>query len=186
MSTYTEYKQLEKPLSTDKYNVAVTNKNYDVIDSELHKLNLRNESQDNLLATKEALNNHTSNKNNPHEVTKAQIGLGNVDNTSDLDKPISIPQQNAIDEALSQSNYYTDVKVAALIDELNAAKEHVDSTHARTDATKVEKSDINGNIKINEVEVTVYTHPLGESDNGIYYSDSEPTNLVSGMIWIGN
>lgn len=186
MSTYTEYKQLEKPLSTDKYNVAVTNKNYDVIDSELHKLNLKNESQDNLLATKETLNNHISDKNNPHEVTKAQIGLSNVDNTSDLDKPISISQQNAIDETLLQSNYYTDVKVAALIDELNAAKEHADSTHARTDATKVEKSDINGNIKINDSEVTVYTHPLGESDNGIHYSDSEPTNLVEGMIWIGN
>lgn len=35
------------------------------------------------------LDAHTSNKSNPHEVTKAQIGLGNVDNTSDANKPIS-------------------------------------------------------------------------------------------------
>ncbi len=56
MADYTTNIGLEKPLSTEKYNVAVVNKNNDVIDSELHKLNLKNQSQDELLATKEALN----------------------------------------------------------------------------------------------------------------------------------
>lgn len=32
---------------------------------------------------------HTGNVDNPHNVTKTQVGLGNVDNTSDIDKPIS-------------------------------------------------------------------------------------------------
>ena len=48
------------------------------------------------LATTESVNNtnstiadHTGNKTNPHEVTKAQIGLGDVDNTSDEKKPLS-------------------------------------------------------------------------------------------------
>lgn len=45
----------------------------------------------------------------------------------------------------------------------NAAKTHADSTHARTDATKVTKSTTNGNIKINDVETTVYTHPSSHS-----------------------
>ena len=36
---------------------------------------------------------HIADKANPHEVTKAQIGLGNVDNTSDADKPISTATQ---------------------------------------------------------------------------------------------
>ena len=39
---------------------------------------------------------HIANKSNPHEVTKSQVGLGNVDNTSDIDKPISTLQQAAI------------------------------------------------------------------------------------------
>lgn len=39
---------------------------------------------------------------------------------------------------------------------------HVNSDHARVDATLVEKSDQNGYIKINDVETTVYTHPDGE------------------------
>ena len=34
-------------------------------------------------------NNHVNNEDNPHNVNKEQVGLGNVDNTSDLDKPIS-------------------------------------------------------------------------------------------------
>lgn len=42
------------------------------------------------------LTTHTSNTNNPHQVTKAQVGLGNVDNTSDLDKPISTATQTAL------------------------------------------------------------------------------------------
>ena len=43
---------------------------------------------------------HTSKKDNPHSVTKAQVGLGNADNTSDMDKPIS----NATREELDSIN----------------------------------------------------------------------------------
>lgn len=48
-------------------------------------------------AVQDNLTTHINNKTNPHEVTKAQIGLGNVDNTSDLDKPISTAVQAALD-----------------------------------------------------------------------------------------
>ena len=43
------------------------------------------------------LNSHTGNKENPHEVTKEQVGLSEVDNTSDLNKPISTAAQEVID-----------------------------------------------------------------------------------------
>ena len=42
------------------------------------------------------LNLHKNNESNPHQVTKAQVGLGNVDNTADLDKPVSNATQSAI------------------------------------------------------------------------------------------
>ena len=48
-----------------------------------------------------AINNHVGNTNNPHQVTKEQVGLGKVDNTSDLEKPISVATQNAISEVVS-------------------------------------------------------------------------------------
>lgn len=38
---------------------------------------------------------HSSLTNNPHSVTKSQVGLGNVDNTSDVDKPVSTAQAAA-------------------------------------------------------------------------------------------
>ncbi|MBQ9720593.1 MAG: hypothetical protein IJV64_07855, partial [Oscillospiraceae bacterium] len=43
-------------------------------------------------AAASALAAHIADKANPHEVTAAQVGLGNVDNTSDADKPISTAQ----------------------------------------------------------------------------------------------
>ena len=53
----------------------------------------------------------------------------------------------------------------------NSAKTHADSTHARTDATKVESSSTNGNIKINGTETTVYIHPSGTNPHGTTKSD---------------
>lgn len=159
--------------------------------------------------------------------TKSEIGLGNVDNTSDSSKPVSTAQQDAINAAYANANKYTDKKVADLIgsapetmDTLeevaaaiqenkdvetalneaigkkanqteldthtgnstihitasertnwNAAKTHADSAHARTDATKVEKSTTNGNIKINGTETTVYTHPSGTNPHGTTKAD---------------
>lgn len=45
------------------------------------------------------VNNHIANKSNPHTVTKTQVGLGNVNNTSDADKPVSTAQAAAIADA---------------------------------------------------------------------------------------
>lgn len=41
---------------------------------------------------------HLLNNQNPHNVTKEQVGLGNVDNTSDMNKPISLATQEALDK----------------------------------------------------------------------------------------
>nr|UVX79160.1 MAG: chaperone of endosialidase [Bacteriophage sp.] len=45
------------------------------------------------------VNNHITNKSNPHAVTKTQVGLGNVNNTSDANKPVSTAQATAIADA---------------------------------------------------------------------------------------
>lgn len=57
------------------------------------------------------LDTHTGNTSNPHSVTASQVGLGNVDNTADTDKPISTATQSAIDGV---SNNY-----AILLNSLN-------------------------------------------------------------------
>lgn len=50
------------------------------------------------------LTTHISNKSNPHSVTKVQVGLGNVDNTSDANKPISTATQNALNSKFNASD----------------------------------------------------------------------------------
>lgn len=55
------------------------------------------------LATQSALTTHTGNTSNPHSVTAAQVGLGNVNNTSDAAKPVSTAQQTALDLKLNIS-----------------------------------------------------------------------------------
>ena len=42
------------------------------------------------------LDTHIADKTNPHQVTKEQVGLGNVDNTADIDKPVSNATKSAI------------------------------------------------------------------------------------------
>lgn len=51
----------------------------------------------------DALSTHTTNTNNPHNVTKEQVGLGNVDNTADMNKPLSTVQQSSVQSLISQA-----------------------------------------------------------------------------------
>lgn len=64
---------------------------------------------------------HIIDKKNPHDVTKAQIGLGDVDNTSDMEKPISTLTQTALDAKVDKidgkqlsTNDFTDVEKAQI------------------------------------------------------------------------
>ena len=61
------------------------------------------------------VDSHIGNKSNPHGVTKTQVGLGNVNNTSDANKPVSTAQATAIADAKAagtnaQTNLTTHMK----------------------------------------------------------------------------
>lgn len=55
--------------------------------------------QDSDKVIKESLDAHIGNKSNPHNVTKAQVGLGNVQNLTPVDMPVSTAQAAAIADA---------------------------------------------------------------------------------------
>ena len=60
------------------------------LDSKFADINSTTTSLTNALQIQiSTLSAHTGNKNNPHSVTKAQIGLGNVDNTADANKKVA-------------------------------------------------------------------------------------------------
>ena len=65
-----------------------------------------NSLQGQITTNKNTMDSHIGNTNNPHQVTKAQVGLGNVDNTSDLAKPISTATQTALDLKMPISTKY--------------------------------------------------------------------------------
>ena len=93
-------------------------------------------------ASVEALEAHTTNTSNPHNVTKTQIGLGNVDNTSDLNKPISTATQSALNnkvdkvegKGLSTEDYTTTEK------EKLAGLSNYNDTEVKADITKLQSN----------------------------------------------
>ena len=64
---------------------------------------------------KDSLDVHITDKANPHNVTKAQVGLGNVDNTADIDKPVS----NAVNSAIITAT--TDMATKAYVNSRDKA-----------------------------------------------------------------
>lgn len=67
------------------------------------------------------LSKHTSNYENPHHVTKDQVGLDNVDNTSDINKPISTATQNALN-LKADANKYLPLTGGTLTGDLTSPK----------------------------------------------------------------
>ncbi len=122
---------------------------------------------------KEAETSHSTNTSNPHKVTKSQIGLGNVNNTSDANKPVSTAQQKAIDTAYANANAYVDQKIADLI---NGAPETLDTLKEVADAiesSKTVEEALNKAIgsKANQTELDSHT-----GNSTIHITASERTN----------
>lgn len=83
--------------------------------------------------TEEELDGHKTDKSNPHSVTKAQVGLGNADNTSDVNKPISSATQTALNGKSDKAHKHktadiSDMPTALPADGGNA--DTVDGKHA--------------------------------------------------------
>ena len=72
------------------------------------------------------IEDHINDTSNPHQVTKDQVGLGNVDNTSDIDKPVSAATQEALGLKANQSTTYTKTEVDGSLP-IKADKSYVDS-----------------------------------------------------------
>lgn len=74
-------------------------------------------------AIQNALQTHIEDFNNPHNVKKEQIGLGNVDNTADIDKPISKAVKKALDEKLDKT------EAESIREEIKKSQKTVEKIH---------------------------------------------------------
>ena len=154
-------------------------------------------------AVSDSLALHTTSTANPHSVTKSQVGLSNVDNTSDMSKPVSTLQQTFIDSAYANSNAYTDQKIADLIngapstlDTLGKIANALQNNPGVSDAleeaigSKADAAELDSHIQNDTIHITAserlsFENKLGKNDDAgettVSFSEaSDLTGITSG------
>ena len=112
---------------------------------------------------RQELNTHIEDLLNPHQVTKGQIGLGNVDNTSDADKPVSNSTQAAIISAVSPKadKTYVDTALSSKTDKTyvdTALSSKTDKTYVDTAlSSKTDKTYVDNQLSLKANKADVYT-----------------------------
>lgn len=114
---------------------------------------------------------HIADTDNPHGVTAAQIGLGDVDNTADADKPVSTAQAVAIAGALDEAKSYTDS-----VAEDKADKSALTETNLRIATINKSLSDYQNAI----ASINVNQSPKQTASG--YGTVSLPVNAANGQI----
>lgn len=149
-------------------------------------------------AVSKIINDHIANKANPHGVTKAQVGLGNVDNTADSAKsvkyatsagsansvawgnvsgrPSSLPANGGNSSTVNGHTVNSDVPSGAkFIDTVTTAT----TTGSGNAVTAISAS--NGALTATK-DITFATKQ--ESLNHVVASKTQPSNQQAGDIWL--
>lgn len=103
------------------------------------------------------LETHINNKSNPHEVNKAQVGLGNVDNTSDANKPISNATQTALNGKFSATDGNALKQRVDNIPELVATDITVDSDNDSVNISLDKTSIVDGTLSGTTININSAT-----------------------------
>ena len=140
-------------------------------------------------ASSEAFDTHV-NAENPHNVTPVTIGLGNVNNTSDMDKPISIATQAAIDainnsitnmtDDVGELNFIVDIQYVTATGELDLVYRNGTIVSIETPIGESIKS-VDYDPSTKELVMTNnigYQHRTSVSDLFIRYIGSEGSTIT--------
>lgn len=103
------------------------------------------------------LETHINNKSNPHKVTKDQVGLGNVDNTSDANKPISTATRNALNSKFNASDGNALKQRVDNIPELIATDITVDSDNDSVNISLDKTSIVDGTLSGTTININSAT-----------------------------
>lgn len=151
-----------------------------------------------LSAVSKIINDHIANKSNPHGVTKAQVGLGNVDNTADSAKsvkyaasagnanavawgnvsgrPSSLPANGGNSSTVNGHTVNSDVPSGAKFTDTVTT---VTTTGSGNAVTAISAS--NGSLTATK-DATFATKQ--ESSNHVIASKTQPSNQQAGDIWM--
>ena len=103
------------------------------------------------------LETHINNKSNPHKVTKDQVGLGNVNNTSDANKPISNATQTALNGKFSATDGNALKQRVDNIPELVATDITVDSDNDSVNISLDKTSIVDGTLSGTTININSAT-----------------------------
>ena len=125
------------------------------------------------------LNNHISDYHNPHKVTKAQVGLSDVDNTSDADKPVSNATQTELDKKANQTEVN---QLQQTITNLQTTIQQLQSqiTNMSTTIESVQNN-------ITNMQTTINTLPTVDSNDAKYLrkdkNDATPYTITAKALY---
>ena len=150
------------------------------------------------------LNSHLTNYNNPHSVSKTQVGLSNVDNTSDVNKPVSTATQTALNGKEDISNKSQDIEADKLsTTKYGSVKAIYDWAVGKFQAILISGTNIRtveGNTLLGSTDIILpikasKTFPISSSftltnayNNGVIYLNANatitiPTGLMEDFEW---
>ena len=111
-----------------------------------------------------AIQTHIVSTSNPHSVTKNQVGLGNCNNTSDLNKPVSTATQTALDLKADKTTTYSKTEVDNAISAVITSLDWKESVATYTDIAT--------------------TYPTPEDGWTVTVKDTDETYRYNGTEWV--
>jgi hypothetical protein len=115
---------------------------------------------------------HKDLTNNPHSVTKSQVGLGNVDNTSDLSKPISTATQTALNAKVTGNTAITGAtKTKVTYDAKGLVTDGADATTA-------DISDSTNRRYVTDAQLTVIGNTSNTNTGDVTVTDSSEIDFT--------
>lgn len=141
-----------------------------------------------------SISDHENDFDNPHRVTKELLGLGNVDDTSDADKPVSVAQREAIDEVQSNldsheantSNPHGVTKSQVGLGNVDNTSDLNKPVSTATQAALDDKADLVDGKVPSEQLPEIGTLELGETATTAYYGDKGKIAYDHSQLTSGN
>lgn len=136
-------------------------------------------------------NDHVNNKSNPHSVTKAQVGLGNVDNTADADKSVLAAVSATNDSAgnrITDTYLRKDAVQSTTLDGKSATEvPSVSLVYSETakiwTGTQAEYDALTSYDSRTAYLITDPDIVYSDLNFGIFYGSNKPTNEEAGAVF---
>lgn len=150
--------------------------------------------RENIVADVSEVIGHIDDYDNPHRVSKTQVGLGDVDNTSDIDKPISSATQtalnnisNSIDSHVgNKSNPHAVTKAQVGLSNVDNTSDLSKPISTATQTALNNKADlVGGKVPIEQLPESSSLQ-LGTGPDDAYYGDKGNVAYIHSQTTSGN